>query len=80
MKSKMKGRRDRRETEGASRENFYFLFILFFTFFSNSRKSDRRISSGKERKVLYATRATRGYNKHRISPRIQLKIRKNPNF
>ena len=33
MKSKMKGRRDRRETEGASRENFYFS-ILFFLLFS----------------------------------------------
>ena len=29
MKSKMKGRRDGRETEGASRENFYFSLLFF---------------------------------------------------
>ena len=51
----------------------FFVFILFASF-SDLRKSDRRNSSGKERKVLYATRATRGYKKHWISPRIQVKI------
>ena len=59
--------------------------ILFFSFillvcFLDLRKSDRQILSSKERKVLYATRATRGYKKHRISPRIQVKVRKNSNF
>ena len=58
---------------------FYFIFILL-VYFSDSRKFDLRISSGKERKVLYATTATRGYQKHRISPRIQVKIRKILNF
>ena len=58
-------------------------FIFFFTLkssFFDSRSSDRRISSGQTRKVLYATRATRGNQKHGISPRIQVKILKNPSF
>ena len=67
---------DRRCVQG----EFLFFSFIFFTFFSDSRKSDRRISSGKERKVFYATRATRGYQKHRISPRIQVKILKILNF
>ena len=50
------------------------IFIFFFSFFSDLRKSDRRFSSGKEQKVLYATRATRGYQKHEILPRIQVKV------
>ena len=57
-----------------SGRSFKFFFSPYY--FSDLRKSDRRISSGKERKVLYATRAARGYQKHGISPRIQLKIRK----
>ena len=58
---------------------FYF-FYSFKSSFSDLRKSDRRISSGKERKVLYVMRATRGYQKHRISKRIQVKIQKILNF
>ena len=61
------------ETQMAGKNYFFFVFILFASF-SDLRKSDRRNSSGKERKVLYATRATRGYKKHWISPRIQVKI------
>ena len=58
------------------RENcFLFIFFLFVSF-SDLRKSDRRNSSGQERKVFYETRVTRGYQKHRFSPRIQVKIRK----
>ena len=78
-KTNIKGKReeleqhDREETEG-------FIFFILLVYFSYSRKSDRRISSGKERKVLYATRATHGYQKHRISSRIQVKIRKILNF
>ena len=56
--------------------DFFFNLFLLFVSFSDSRKSDRRNSSDKERKVLYATRATRGYQKHGISLRIQVKIRK----
>ena len=59
-------------------ERFFFFSLLVY--FSDLRKSDRRNSSGKERKVLYATRATRGYQNHRISQIIQVKIRKILNF
>ena len=59
------------------REDFFF---LLFSSVLDFWKSDRRISLGKERKVLYATRATLGYQKHKISPRIQVKIRKILNF
>ena len=56
------------------------LGILIFFFsnfsFSDSRVSDRQNSSGQTRKVLYATRATREYQKQKISPRIQVNIRK----
>ena len=40
---------------------FYFIFFILLVYFSDLRKSDCRNSSGKERKVFYATRATRGY-------------------
>ena len=64
---------DGKETEG-------FIFFIILIYFLDSRKSDYRSSSGKERKVLYATRATHEYQKHRISPRIQVKIQKIINF
>ena len=35
-----------------------------------------RISSGQELKSIYATRTTRGYQKQRISPKIQVKSSK----
>ena len=57
-----------------------FLIFIFKSSLFDSRSSDRRISSGQTRKVLYATRATRGNQKDGISPRIQVKIRKNPSF
>ena len=57
--------------------NFFFSFKSSFF---DSRVSDRRISSGQTRKVLYAKRAMRGNQKHGISPRIQVKIRINPSF
>ena len=50
-------------------------FSLFVSLF-NSRVSNRQNSSGQTRKVLYATRATREYQKHEISPRIQVNISK----
>ena len=57
-------------TEERGGERQILIFFLFLVSFSDLRKSDRMISSGKERKMLYATRATRGYQKHKISPRI----------
>ena len=42
------------------------IFLKFFSFKSSlfdSQSSDRRISSGQTRKVLYVTRATRGNKK-----------------
>ena len=55
-------------------------FVIFYFFFKSSifdsQSSDRRISSGQTRKVLYATKATREYQKHEILPKIQLNIRK----
>ena len=71
-------RTDGRECPGGK---FFFIFIfLLLVSFSDLRKSNRRNSLGKERKVLYMTRATRGYQKHGISPRIQVKNSENPNF
>ena len=49
--------------------NFFSLFISF----SDLQKSDRRNSSGQEQEVLYLTRATRGYQKHGISPDFHVK-------
>ena len=60
--------------------DFFFKFFSFKTSLFDSRSSDRRISSGQTRKVLYETRATHENQKHGISPRIQVKIQKNPNF
>ena len=54
--------------------NFFF-FVFKYSLF-DSWSSDRRISSGQTRKVLYATRATREYQKNEISPKIQVNIRK----
>ena len=68
------GRDGERETV-----RFFFIFSFKSSFF-DSRSFDRRISSGQTRKVLYATRATHENQKHGISPRIQVKIQKNPSF
>ena len=61
------------------RENFFFLFfsLHFFLRFTKIGPSE---FVGSRTKVLYATRATRGYQKHGILLIIQVKIRKNPNF
>ena len=58
---------------------FYFIFIFFASFF-DIRSFDRRNSSGQERKFIYSTRATHEYQKHGISPRIQVRSAKNPKF
>ena len=60
-------------------KDFFFFFSSLVSLF-DSRSSDRPISSGQTRKVLYATRATCENKKHGISPRIQVKIRKNTSF
>ena len=73
-KTKQKGRRScMRETDEWQRVDF-LKFLFFKSLFSDSRKFDRRNSLGKTRKVLYATRATRGYQNHGISPKILVKI------
>ena len=61
-KIKRRGKRQKereveRQREGEQKNK------MGFYFFSDLRKSDCRISSGKERKVFYATRATRGVPK-----------------
>ena len=75
-KKKKKDKENQKEGKRTLQRRIVFFFFFFFPFFSDLRKSDRRNSSGQERKVLYATRATREYQKHGISPRIQVKIRK----
>ena len=44
------------------REDFIFIF-LFFAFFSDLRKSDRRFSSGLKAKLIYEMRVTREHQK-----------------
>ena len=55
-------------------KEYFFLFysLYFFLKFTEIGQSE---FIGSRTKVLYATRATRGYQKHEISPRIQVKIR-----
>ena len=69
--------------EGMERERpkeRFFIYFSLLVYFSDLWKFDRQISSGKTRKVLYTTKATRGYQKHGISQIIQVKIQKNLNF
>ena len=47
-------------TEGQTEVSEILIFFSFKSSFFDSRVSDCRISSGQTRKVLYATRATRG--------------------
>ena len=65
---------------GSNEGETFFKFFSFKSSLFDSRSSDHRISSGQTQKVLYKTRATRKNQKHGISPRIQVKIQKNPNF
>ena len=55
------------------RERVLFYFFIFFSYLFYTRSFDRRNSSGQERKFIYSTRATREYQKHGISPRIQVR-------
>ena len=73
--NKMNDKRRRRTREQVRKFFFYFLYFSLPSLF-DSRSSDRQNSSGQTRKVLYATRATREYQKHEISPKIQVNIRK----
>ena len=70
----MAEQRDERE-----RVIFYFIFIFLSSLF-DAGSFDRQNSSGQERKFIYSTRATRAYQKHGISPRIQVRSLKNPKF
>ena len=47
--------------------NFYILFFLFFVFFLDLQKSDRRFSSEQKAKLIYPTRATRGHQNLGVS-------------
>ena len=77
LKKKNNKALDQTELAEAWRESTDILFFLLpFISFSDLRKLDRRFSSGQEQKMLYATRAMRGYQKHGIFPRIQVKVRK----
>ena len=66
--------------EGQTKVREMFLFFSFKYSLFDSRSSDRWISSGQTRKMLYVMRATRENKKHGISPRIPIKIRKKPSF
>ena len=60
------------------RDNFFFLIFLSSLF--DTRSFDRWNLSGQERKFIYSTRATCEYQKHGISPRIQVRSLENPKF
>ena len=59
-----------------SRESFILFFFIFFSSLFDIQSFDRRNSSGQEQKFIYSTRATREYQKHGISSRIQVKSSK----
>ena len=48
-------------------ERFLFIFISFFAFFLDLRKSGHRILSGLKAKLIHAARATRGYQNLGVS-------------
>ena len=54
-----------------------FYFFIFFSSLFDTWSFDRQNSSGQERKFIYSTRDTREYQKHGISPRIQVRSSKN---
>ena len=69
-KGKKRKRKERREKE--EREASTSLYDL--------RRSVGRFSSGQELKIICSTKATRGYRKHELSPRIQVKSSGNQGF
>ena len=72
--NKIKRKESSREDYARRRKIILFLFfsLYFFLKFTEIGPSE---FVGPRVKVFYATRATRGYQKHGISPRIQVKIR-----
>ena len=78
-KFQKKERREKKERTGDCAEvNFFFSFSLHF--FLRFMKIGPSEFVGRRTKVLYEMRATRGYQKHGISQRIQVKNSGNPNF
>ena len=59
---------------------FYFILFIFFSSLFDIRSFVRCNSSVQERKFIYSTRATREYQKHGISSRIQVRSSENPKF
>ena len=57
-------------------EKFFYFYFFSFHLFLKFTEIEPSEFVGSRTKVLYATRATRGYHKHGISPIIQVKIRK----
>ena len=76
-KKKSKEGADREEgaDKGQRRERKFFKFFFSLHFFLRFTEIGSLEFVGRRTKVLYETRATRGYQKHGISPRIQVKIR-----
>ena len=62
-------KRGRRSAESSVEGEGNFIYLFSLTSLFDIWKSDRRNSSGQERKVLYSTRATCEYQKQGISPR-----------
>ena len=78
LKKKQKNKTKGFEISSRDSRRFVIIFFKFspLTSLFDSRVSNCQNSSGQTRKVLYATRATREYQKHEISSRIQVNIRK----
>ena len=62
-----KGGEDGQERERLKKERRNFVFFLFFISLSDLRKSDRRFSLEQKAKLVYAMRATHGYQKLSVS-------------
>ena len=62
----MVGLRQRRKQRREGRSLVLFLFLFSLAYLFDIWSFDRRNSSGKERKVLYSTGATREYQKQGI--------------
>ena len=69
------GRRRRKRKERREKEERKAPTSLY-----DLRRSVGRFSSGKELKIICSTKATRGYQKQEISPRIQVKSSGNQGF
>ena len=82
LKKKRKIKKEEIERDGERRrekweEEFFFLIFFLYYFHSQILKFPTvGFHRDKHGKVLYATRATREYQKHEISPRIQVNTRK----